>query len=503
VAGSKKIAVVGAGPGGLTAAMLLAARGCSVEVFEKQPYVGGRTSSFGQDGYTFDLGPTFLMMKYVLEEVFNLAGRSLDDYMTLKRIDPLYRLVFRSGKTFLPAADPERTREEITRVFPGNEEGFDRLMRREKKKCARLVPCLSIPYEKWHHLLRKQLIHALPYLDAHVSLYKHLSRFLHDPDLVIAFTFQAKYLGMSPWDCPGLFSILSYIEHALGIYHPIGGPNQITKAMAKVLAEEGGTLHLDTGVKEVLVQNGHAVGLLLESGDKVEADDVIVNADFGYAMTHLVGQEHRRKYTDDNVRRRAYSCSTYMLYLGVDRRYDIPHHNIVFAADYKRNLDEISRLKVLSGDPSFYVQNAIVTDPTLAPEGKSTIYVLVPVPNTDGDIDWERDAPAFRERVLDALETHAGLTDLRRHIEFETAITPATWEHEKLIFKGATFNLAHTMGQMLHLRPHNRFEEFDHCYLVGGGTHPGSGLPTIFMSGRIVADYILRRAAGTPLSEHA
>jgi phytoene desaturase len=197
--------------------MLLASQGYRVEVFEKQHYVGGRTSSFSADGFTFDLGPTFLMMKYVLEEIFRLAGRSLGDHLTLRRVDPLYRLVFRNGKTFLPRADEAETRAEISRVFPGNESGYDSLMRYEAKKCARLLPCLSMQYEKWRHLLRKELLLALPYLDGHVSLHKHLSRFLDDQDLVIAFTFQGKYLGVSPRDWPGLFSILSHIEHAQGI----------------------------------------------------------------------------------------------------------------------------------------------------------------------------------------------------------------------------------------------------------------------------------------------
>lgn len=489
----KKICVVGAGPGGLTAAMLLASKGYQVEVFEKQSFLGGRTSSFGEKGFTFDLGPTFLMMKFILDEMFELTGRSIEDYLDCRTIDPLYRLVFGDGTNFLPSVDQEKTIEQIAKLFPGEVPGYKRYMAYEKTKFERLTPCLQIPYEKYSDLFKMRLIRALPYLDAHKSVYAHLGDFFDHPFLKISFTFQSKYLGMSPWDCPGLFSMISYIEHGLGIFHPIGGLNQITKAMQKVLEEEGGKIHLNTGVKEILVQNRKAKGLLLENGEKIDVDDVIINADFADAMTKLVQKKDRPKYTDEKLARMKYSCSTFMLYLGVDKQYDIPHHNIIFAEDYQRNLNEISQLKVLSKDPSFYIQNATVTDPGLAPEGQSTIYVLVPVPNNKSKINWAEEKEKFRELVLHKIEEKGSLPDLQKHIVWEKVITPYDWEHTYHIYNGATFNLGHNVGQMLMWRPHNRFEELDNCFLVGGGTHPGSGLPTIFESGRISSGIILKR----------
>jgi phytoene desaturase len=182
-----------------------------------------------------------------------------------------------------------------------------------------------------------------------------------------------------------------------------------------------------------------------------------------------------------------------MLYLGLDTLYEAEHHTIVFARDYEKNLDEIAHKKVLSEDISFYVRNASVTDPHIAPAGHSSVYVLVPVPNNQSNIDWEKEAVPFRERVLEAIESRTRMTDLRSHIVAEEMIHPGQWEDERDIYAGATFNLAHSLGQMLYLRPRNRFEEWDHCYLVGGGTHPGSGLPTIYESGRISADMISKR----------
>ncbi len=492
----KRVAIVGAGPGGLTAAMLLAHHGYDVQVYERNAYVGGRTSSFTMEGYTFDLGPTFLMMKHILEEIFEFTGRDMSDYMQLAEIDPLYRLVYGdSGKAFYPTRDREKMKDQIRRVFPGNEEGYDRFFEYEKPKYERLVPCLQVPYEKYTDLLSPRMVKALPYLDAHKNLFQHLGRYFDDDDLKIAFTFQAKYLGMSPWNCPALFSLIGYLEHGLGIYHPLGGLNQISVSMARAAEEDGAVIHLNAPVKEVLVEGGRATGLLLESGERVEAHDVVLNADFAYAMRDLVDERHRPKYTDRKLSRMKYSCSTFMLYLGVDKVYDIPHHNIIFSNDYKQNVDEIADIKVMSDDPSVYVQNACVTDPSLAPEGKSTLYVLVPVANNKSAIDWDREAPAFRDKVLDLMEERGGLTGIRDHIEVERVVTPKFWDEQYNVYLGATFNLAHNLGQMLMWRPHNRFEQIDNCWLTGGGTHPGSGLPTIVESGRISAGLILERDA--------
>jgi phytoene desaturase len=387
-------------------------------------------------------------------------------------------------------------REQIERLFPGNFKGYDRYMDYEREKFARITPCLQVPYDKPYDYLRPRFLRALPCLDAHFSLFRHLGRYFDDDDLKTAFTFQAKYLGMSPWQCPATFSIISYIEHSGGIHHPIGGLNQISSAMAKVLEEEGGRLHLGTPVKEVIVRGGRATGVRLESGEEVNGDYVVINADFAHAMTELVDRAHLRRWTPEKLERKSFSCSTFLLYLGIDKVYEqIPHHNIVFAPDYKRNVDEITRSFTLSEDPSIYIQNASVTDPTLAPEGKSTIYILVPIANNRSRIDWETEKDRYRDKVLGIAETRGGMTDLRQHIEVEKVITPRGWEQDYAVYQGAVFNLGHTIDQMLYFRPHNEFEEIEGCYLVGGGTHPGSGLPTIYESGRISAGLILKRDA--------
>ncbi len=490
----KKVIVIGAGPGGLSTAMLLTHKGYDVTIYEKGDRVGGRNAAIHLGDFKFDTGPTFLMMKDVLEYLFTATGRSLDDYCEIKQLDPMYRLRFNGTRDLFPSPDPEKMREQLEAFSPGSFKGYQKYMKKEKEKYEQLMPCLEIPYQTPKDFLSKQFFSSLPYLDGHVSLYQVLSRYFDDPDVRTAFTFQAKYIGMSPWEAPGTFSIISYIEHGGGVFHVQGGLNMISHAMAKVVEEEGGDIKLSQGVKKVIIEKGEAKGVLLENGSEDRADYVVLNADFAHAMTNLVDEKDRKKYTDKKLAKKKYSCSTFMLYLGVDKSYeDIAHHSIVFADNYKQNVDEITKSKVLSDDFSFYVQNACITDSTLAPEGKSALYVLVPVPNNSSDIDWEVEGPAMRKRVLSAMEERGGYDDLLANIEEEKMITPADWENKRSVYRGATFNLAHNIGQMLLFRPHNEFECFKNCYLVGGGTHPGSGLPTIYESARISSELILKR----------
>ena len=487
----KHIVIVGAGPGGLTTAMILAHRGFKVTLFEAQPVVGGRNAAIKSGPYVFDIGPTFLMLKDVLDEVFLEAGATTGSLLDMRRLDPMYRLHF-ADKSIYTSTDRKRMKAEIARVFPGRENHYDEFMSREKVRFEKLYPCLQKSYHNFSSLFSGSLIKALPHLALGRSLFSEVINIFGDEDLALSFTFQSKYLGMSPWECPGMFAMIPYIEHAYGIYHPIGGLSRISECMAAVARRNGAVIHLSTPVEEIVVNNGVAAGVRLASGDVVEADEVVINADFGYAASRLFAPGTLRKYTPRKMHSLKLSCSTFMMYLGLDRSYDTPHHEIVFARDYRTNIERIFNGKELSGDLSFYVRNASVTDPTIAPAGHSALYILVPVPNLRGTINWEQRRAAYREMTLDAIETRTGMK-LRNHIVTEQLVTPSDWNQNYRVYEGATFNLAHNLSQMVYLRPRNKFEDVDHCYLVGGGTHPGSGLPTIYESGRISANLISRR----------
>lgn len=488
----KKIVIVGAGPGGLTAAMVLAKRGFDVEVFEKEPVVGGRNRELKVGDFRFDVGPTFLMMRYVLDRAFEEAGENSEDYLDFKRLDPMYRLMFPDFSMDI-SDDCEKLRQEIARCFPGEEAGLDKFFDRESERFNHIYACLEKDYSSISDFFKPTFLRAIRYIPFGRSIYDYMGSYFRSEKLRLSFTFQSKYLGMSPWECPGFFVILPYIEHAFGIFHVQGGLSQISAAMAKVAEKHGARIHLNAPVKQFLVERGSVTGVLLEDGSKVLADETIVNADFAHAMQTLVPPGILKKHTPAKLKKKKFSCSTFMLYLGLDKVFtDLPHHSIVFAKEYRTNVEEIFDSLKLSTDLSFYIRNSSVIDGQVAPAGKSGIYVLVPVPNNSGNIDWEKQKPRFRELVLDAIAARTPLGDLRPHIEAERIITPADWENSG-VFLGATFNLAHTMNQMLYFRPHNKFEELDHCYLVGGGTHPGSGLPTIYQSGMIAANMIGRK----------
>jgi len=485
----KHVCVVGAGIGGLTCAMILAHRGFRVTVLEKEDGIGGRNRAIEFDGFSFDTGPTFLMMKFILEDMFHEVNRRPEDYMELVRLEPMYQLIFEDFAMQF-TTEREEMKRQLKEHFPGSEEGLDTFLEKEGKRFGYLFPCLQKAYSKWTSLFAPVFLRALPHLSLTSSVMDKVSGYFGSETLGICFSFQSKYLGMSPWSCPAAFTMLSYIEHAYGIYHIQGGLKNITASLAKVVEEEGGEIRLESPVAQVLTDDSEAVGVELEDGERIDADDVVLNADFGYAMDSLVDSDNLKKWHPDRLPDRPFSCSTFMLYLGMDREYSLPHHNIVFAPDYRQNLQDIFEDKRLSDDLSYYVRNASITDPYLAPEGKSALYVLVPVPNNKSRIDWEARKPSFRDRVLDKMSELDEMDDIRDHIEAEHIITPADWEDDYNVYLGATFNLAHSVNQMMYFRPRNKFEELENCYLVGGGTHPGSGIPTILESGRISANLI-------------
>ncbi|PRO66750.1 phytoene desaturase family protein [Alkalicoccus urumqiensis] len=484
-----QVTVIGAGPGGLASALLLASEGYEVEVFEKQPYVGGRTSSFEKDGFTFDLGPTFFSMPHILEEIFESAGKNLHDYVDLIKLDPMYSLIF-PDMTIRASSDEQKMFEEIERHFPGSGASYQRFMKDTRRKLARLSPILQAPHASLTDYLRLRSLKALPELEVGRSLYDVLKRYFDDDRLALAFTFQSKYLGMSPWDCPGAFSILSFMEHEYGVYHPRGGMNQLTKALAEAAEEAGAVIHTGAGVKSIHLEGKTVTGITLDNGEHRPADHLIANSDFAYTMETMLPEGTLKKYSSEKLKGKKYSCSTFMIYIGVKGELPLDHHTVLFADDYKKNVDEIMQTQVLSEDPSIYVQNGSITDDSLAPEGDSALYILAPVPNNLSRIDWEKYEQTFRDLVIDTVARRTGIDDLNSRIVSETILTPKGWQEEKYVYEGAVFSMAHNLGQMMYFRPHNQFEEIDGLWLTGGGTHPGSGLPTIFESAKITAGLI-------------
>jgi phytoene desaturase len=487
-----RVVIVGAGPGGLASAMLLAKAGLEVTVVEKRATVGGRTSTIEQEGFKFDVGPTFFLYPQVLREIFAATGHSLEKEVPMYRLDPQYRLVFGSGGQVDATPDVERMKAQIATISPGDASRLESYFRDNREKLERFAPILQSPFENWRDLVTPEMLRMLPLVRPWRSLDSDLHKYFKDERIRLGFSFQSKYLGMSPFSCPSLFSILSFLEYEHGVFHPVGGCGAVTAAMARIAREMGVKILLNSPVEELLFQGRKAVGVRTAE-ETIKADAVVVNADFAQAMQRLVPNHLRKRWTDERIEKKQFSCSTFMMYLGIEGSYqDVKHHTIYLSKDYVRNLRDIEQdHRLTSEDPSFYVQNACVTDPTMAPNGMSTLYVLVPVTHENGNVNWAAQEANFRATALKQLEK-IGITDVERRIRVEKRLTPATWNSEFHLHLGATFSMAHTLRQMLHLRPHNRFEDLEGVYLVGGGTHPGSGLPVIFESARITARLLLK-----------
>ena len=486
---TKEAIIIGAGPGGLASAILLAAAGVRVKVIERLPIVGGRTSTLEAEGYKFDLGPTFFLYPRVLNEIFAAAGTRIDAELQMARLDPQYRIQFGAGGHLDCTPDIGRMEQEIGRLSATDVPGFRRFLNENRTKLSLMEPTLEQPFFGLQDVLNLRMLKLLPLIRPHQSVDTYLKRFFSDERVRLAFCFQSKYLGMSPFRCPSLFSILSFLEYEYGVWHPIGGCAAVTEAMARVAKRLGVEIALSEPVEEILFTGRRAVGVRTSQAS-YRADAVIVNADFARAMERMVPDALRRRWTNRRIARKKFSCSTFMMYLGMEGTFDRPHHTIHISKEYEKNLDEIENQHVLSEDPSFYVQNACVTDSTLAPKGHSALYILSPVSHQHPNINWDREKKRFRDRLLDRMG-QAGYGGIEGRIRFERVITPQDWDTRYEIYRGATFNLAHSLDQMLHLRPQNRFEDLDGVYLVGGGTHPGSGLPVIFESARISSKLVM------------
>ena len=485
------VAIIGAGPGGLASALLLAKSGVDVTVFERSSAVGGRNKVFERDGFKFDLGPTFFHYPEVIEDIFKAIGMDAHEELRLHRLEMNYRLIFGQGGQLDCTSDLDEMTERIRGLSgDSNANAFRRYVDDNRLKLAKSKACLQEPWYGPTDLLSKRAMRVASVLRPQRSVAGDLMKLFDDDRLMLAMSFQTKYLGMSPFNCPSLFTMLAFLEYEYGIFHPIGGLGSVSERMASIAKDLGVTFKMNEAVESVIMDGKTIKGVRTANGEFM-ADKVVMNADFANGMTQLFPDKVRKKWSNKKIDKKKYSCSTFMLYLGIDKTYEeLPHHQIYASSNYEKNLEDIEKNHKLTwDDPSIYVQNACVVDPSLAPEGCSTVYALVPVSHIHENIDWDKEKDAYRDRIIEQIETKLGFEGLRDHIVTEMVITPEDWGDH--CYRGAVFNLAHGLDQMLWRRPKNQFDEINNLYLVGGGTHPGSGLPVIYESARISSKLLL------------
>lgn len=480
------VVVIGSGLGGLAVAVRLAASGLSVLVLEKGATPGGRAAPVVRGGFTFDAGPTVVTAPFLFDELFELAGRRREERVQFLPVRPFYRLFDVRGSRLDCGPDLDALLEQIRQLNPADREGFLALLDASRAIFQRAWPLAQRPFLTLGDMVR--ILPDLWRMKAYRTVYSYVSRLLRDDFLRRCFSFHPLFLGGNPLEVPAIYALIHELERTWGVWYPRGGMGALVHALVQLLGELGGRLQCGREVVEILVERGRAVGVRLRDGSTVRADAVVADVDPAHLYLHLLPPDRRSWLNTLRFRHLArYSMSLFIVYFATDRTYaesELAHHNIVFGPRYQGLLRDIFHARRLPEDFSLYVHMPTRTDPSVAPPGCATFYVLAPVPNLAAPVDWEHVAARYREGLLRFLEERF-LRDLRRHLLFVHHVDPRHFARAYNTHLGTGFTLQPVFTQSAWFRPHNRSRALRGLYLVGAGTHPGPGLPGVLLSARI------------------
>jgi phytoene desaturase len=484
------VLVVGAGVGGMTAAIHLAQRGRHVTVVEKNSQPGGRCDSFTHEGHQFDSGPTLLVMRLLYEAEFRAIGVSFGEMLDLQRVDPTYHLVFDDGSQLALSSDLTSMRSQLEAIEKGSFEGFLRYMQEGGKNYrVGMEKLVNRDFRKISDFVTPVNLPMLFQLKPLVKHYSNMASYYKNPRLKTAFTFQDVYMGLSPFEAPATFSMMPYTELAHGVWYPKGGMIRIAELLAELARQAGVEFIFDEEVERIEVDRNRARGIVLSDGRIMEADTVLANADLPYVYQSLLPEESYSR----RLARKRFSCSVISFFWGMDRTYPaLGAHTLFLADDYRENFVSIIRDLDLPANPSLYIHAPARLDPSMSPPGQDTLIAIVPVGHlsVNEEQDWEAIRDEARQHVFRRLAL-LGITDLESHIKFEVSYNPLSWQKRYNLTKGSTHGLSHTLFQLAYFRPHNRHARYHNLYFVGASTHPGTGLPTAMVSGRLAAERIL------------
>jgi phytoene desaturase len=487
---SKSAIVIGAGVGGMCAAIHLAKHGCGVTVVEKNSHPGGRCDRIVRQGHCFDAGPTLMVMPRLYEAEFACLGVRMDEILDLQRVDPTYRLVFDDGTQLALTSDMENMRAQLEAVETGGFEGLTRYLE-EGSRHYRLgmEKLVNRDFRKASEFFNLGNLPLLFQLKPLVNHYANMAAYFDDPRLKAAFTFQDVYMGLSPFEAPATFSMMPYTELVHGVWYPTGGMYRIVEALASLAHQAGVDFVFDAAVERIDLNGRRARGVELACGQRLEADVIVANADLPYVYQQLLPHDD----LTESISRKRFSCSVISFFWGVDRPYEnLGPHTLFLADDYRENFTSIIDDLGLPANPSLYVHAPARLDPSMAPEGEDTLIAIVPVGHLseNGDQDWGVLRDQAREHVFRRLRS-LGIGDLDEHIKFETSFTPLSWRKRYNLVKGSTHGLCHNLTQLGYFRPANRHARYPNLYFTGASTHPGTGLPTAMVSGRLTAQRVL------------
>ena len=495
-----KVLVVGAGIGGIATAARLARQGFQVTILEKNEISGGRVGQLKLDGYTFDTGATLLLMPEVYAETFAALGERMQDHLDLRRIDPTYHLYFPDDSLILLTSDLHAMQEQVEAIQPGS---FERMLHYlaegSRLYDLSLDDLVGRDFRRLTDFLNPRMLLLFLRMKALLRHTDYAARFFKDPRLLMAFTFQDMYMGLSPYDSPATYSLMQYKELAGGVWYPMGGMYRISQALAAIAEKLGVQFVYDAHVEQILIEAGRATGVRLEDGRVLLADTVVANADLGYVYRSLLPD----KAVSARLDRMEYGCSTIMFYWGLDRQYPgLGPHNLFLNGDYRQSFVDIFEKKSMPERPNFYIHAPVRIDPSMAPAGHDAWYVAVPVGQVD-EIDNEKEGETnrfwhamqhkARAYILQRL-AELGFTEVESHIREELSFVPQWWQNRYNLTRGSTHGLSHKLTQMAYLRPHNRHSRYHNLYFVGASTHPGTGVPTVLISARLAAARLLEEA---------
>jgi phytoene desaturase len=488
--------VIGAGFGGLAAAIRLSAKGYAVTVLEKRDKPGGRAYVLEKNGYKFDMGPTVVTAPHLFEELFSLSGKRMADYVDMRSIDPFYAVRFNDGTAFDYSGDSDAMFSQIKDLTPKDVEGYREFLKISEKIFRVGFEQLSEePFPSIGSMLR--IAPTMVRLKSYKTVYGLISSYIKNEKLRQLLSFHTLLVGGNPFNTTSVYALIAYLEEKWGVHFPMGGMGALVNALADLAISNGAHIRYNTEVSKIIVEKGRATGVQLASGEIVSADIAVSNADAAWTFTKLLDPSVRKRWTDKKVNRLKYSMSLFVWYFGTKKRYDaVKHHSILLGPRYKGLLDDIFKRGVLADDFSLYLHRPTATDPSLAPEGRDAFYVLSPVPHLASGIDWKQRAEPYRASIQAYLEKTVlpGLTD---NLDVSYMMTPEQFRDDLLSVHGAAFSMQPTLTQSAYFRPHNQNEDVENLYMVGGGTHPGAGLPGVLCSAAIMDKLVskVRRAA--------
>lgn len=497
---NKKVVVIGAGIGGLGTAGLFAKKGYEVTVLEKNENLGGRANIFESDGYRFDMGPSWYLAPDLFEHFFSLMGERIEDHMDLVRLSPSYRIFFSKDPKPLDIhsdiAVDSATFEEIE---PGSAEKLRAYLKQSEYQYE--VATQHFMYKNYDTVLdffNRRVMTEGQKLSVFSKMHAFVSKFFKSRKLQQVMEYTMVFLGTSPYEAPALYNLMSHMDFNQGVFYPQGGFYELIKALARVAEKNGATLRTNSPVAEIVVENGVTNGVMLENKEFVEADIVISNADIQFTETKLLGakwQTHGDRYWN----KRVMAPSAFIMYLGVKEKLpNLIHHNLLFSDDWRKNFDDIYKDPRLPEEPSLYVCAPSVTDPSVAPEGRENLFVLVPIASDLQISDHEKDA--YSEKILARMEQEMNLPGLRDKIEYKRIYTVDNFAADYNAFKGTALGLAHTIWQTAIFRPNNFSKKVKNLFYVGAGTNPGIGTQICLISAELVYKRVHGIKSAEPLA---